>query len=138
MDRWKPVLTRFPAWTFTFLTLAAILWLTLAPKPLGEEPPPLFEGADKIVHGIMFGGLTSMMLLDWQRKHGWTPTGWVRAMICSSLSSIVGIIIEMAQSSMGLGREFELGDIVSDTVGAFIFGVGYIFLQKIWCQTPYK
>lgn len=120
------------------LTTLAILWLTLAPKPLGENPPELFPGADKLVHAIMFGGLASMMLLDIQRKNRWRPVTGSRVWICALISSIFGALIEVAQAGMGMGRGFEFTDIIADTIGAFFFVAMYIFLQKIWAETPYK
>ena len=132
MERVKIVLGKLPVGILSVLTSVAILWLTLAPKPLGDEPPSLFQGADKIVHGIMFGGLTWMMLLDWQRKHKWRRVGWQRGMTCAAISSLFGILIEFTQSYMDLGRGFEYADIMADTIGAFIFAWFWITFQKFW------
>ncbi len=49
----------------TAVVVLAILWLTLAPKPLPDSDVHWFEGADKVVHGCMFGGLFFVMGLDW-------------------------------------------------------------------------
>lgn len=125
-------LSRLPAWLFSILTLALILWLTLAPKPLGEEPPTLFPGADKIVHALMFGFLTAMFLLDFQRKNNWKTLGWWTAMSGASLSTAIGISIEYLQNAMGLGRGFEVADIVADTLGSFIAGTLWIPTQNLW------
>ena len=46
------------------VVLIAIIYLTLFPQPLGENEVHLFEGADKIVHFIMFGGLTGTFIFD--------------------------------------------------------------------------
>ena len=135
MDRIRVFLRRLPPMTLSLLTAGAILWLTLAPKPLGEEPPRLFEGADKIAHAIMFGGLAMMMLLDWQRRNGWLPVTFPRAFLVALISSAFGGIIEISQAEMGLGRGFEWGDIVADTLGAFIFSGCWMWWQKYWVIT---
>lgn len=132
MNRLREGLSRLPSWILSILTFIAILWLTLSPKPLGEEPPPMFLGADKIAHGIMFGGFVAMMLLDWQRKHHWKRVWWSRALVCAVLSSLLGILIEFAQANMGLGRSFEFDDMIADTIGAFIIAVFWFFYQKLW------
>lgn len=121
-----------PSWFFTGVTVIAILWLTLSPKPLGEKPPPLFPGADKIAHGLMFGGLVAVMLIDWQRKHGWHKVWWQRALAYAFISASFGIIIEIAQGAMGLGRSFEYSDILADTAGAFIFAILWLLTQTYW------
>lgn len=132
MGKWKRFLSGIPVWMFTGVVVLAILWLTLAPKPLGEEPPRLFPGADKIVHAIMFGGLTITLLFDWQRQHRWGKVGWFLALGCAASASLFGIIIEYAQDYMGLGRGFEYHDIIADTVGSFIFGSLYVLIQNFW------
>lgn len=131
-DRLRYVLTVLPAFFFSILTVLAILWLTLAPKPLGEKPPHLFPGADKIAHAIMFGGLSITILFDWQRKHKWKRIRCIPAMIAGSFSAVFGILIEYAQKWMGLGRGFEVGDVIADTCGAFIFAIFYVSLQIFW------
>lgn len=123
-----------PAWTFSVLTLLAIFWFMLAPKPLGDEPPPLFPGADKIAHGIMFGGFVAMMLLDWQRKHNWHLVWWQRAFTCAILSSVLGILIEYAQMEMGLGRELEYEDMIADSAGAFLVSAFWLDFQRYWLR----
>ena len=136
--KFKRLLAVFPPWLFTGVTLLCILWLTLAPKPLGEEPPGLFPGADKVAHAIMFGGFSCMMMLDWQRKNRWERATPLMAIVCGILSSMWGIAIEFAQDAMGLGRGFEYGDILADVAGAFFFALVYIFLQNLWSQTLNK
>ena len=129
-------LSALPSWLFTTVTLIAILWLTLAPKPLGDQPPPLFPGADKLAHAIMFGGLVWMIFLDIQRKHLWRPIKLNNAIIIAITVSILGILIEIAQATMGLGRGFEILDIISDAVGAFLFAFIWLILQKYWSLIP--
>lgn len=138
MERIRQNLTKWPPALFTIITTGVILWLTLAPKPLGEEPPQLFPGADKVVHGIMFGFLTAMMLLDWQRVHGWSRASWGMATIYATAVSFFGIFIECAQNLMALGRGFDWWDIVADTAGSFLVAILWIPLQKFWLPVESK
>lgn len=132
MVKLKKMLQRFPSWSFSVFTLLVILWLTLAPKPLGDEAPVLFPGADKIVHGIMFGFLVMMILLDIQRKTGWVKTGWVTMLIVAAISSFFGIMIEFAQLNMNMGRGFETSDMAADAIGAFSLGIVWELCQHLW------
>lgn len=134
MERLRQLLTGLPPFMFSVLTLLAILWLTLAPQPLGENPPQLFPGADKVAHALMFGGLAIMLLLDWQRKHGWQMTAWLILFSFCMLSFICGVAIEFAQLSMNLGRGFETGDILADGAGCVGAGLFWLICQERWAQ----
>ncbi len=86
----------------TAVVVLAILWLTLAPKPLPDSDVHWFEGADKVVHGCMFGGLFFVMGLDWVisgRKLG-LPVGMALAGVCVAF----GGGIELVQGAMDMGR----------------------------------
>lgn len=99
---------------------------------MGDNAPQLFQGADKVVHALMFGFLTAMMLLDWQRIHNWARATWGMVTLYATAVSIIGITIECAQQMMGLGRGFDWWDIVADTVGAFLVAALWMLLQKFW------
>lgn len=96
--------------------LAAILWLTLAPKPLGDSEIPLFEGADKIAHAGMFGLLAFVMALDFSRFKGRFYRAAGAAIIAGCC--LLGFLTEWAQNAMDAGRSFEWGDFAADTAGA--------------------
>ncbi len=135
----KRVLSKWPPWILTIVVSLAIIYLTLVPQPLGDDAPRLFPGADKVVHALMFGGLTFVILLDSQRRHGvsrraldWQslPPGFVWTVAADS--AFAGIIIECLQFFMGLGRGFEITDILADTIGSFVFAGLWLLLQHYW------
>ena len=132
MERLRQCLSKWPPLVFTVITLGAILWLTLIPDPLGDDMPPLFPGADKIVHAIMFGGLTVMMLFDFQRKSEWRPTSWHIALAAAFFSLLIGVGVEIAQLTMDLGRGFEYADMAADAAGAFLFAICWQLCQRFW------
>lgn len=122
-------ISSLPPWTFSVLTLLVICWLTLFPKPFGEESPQLFEGADKVVHALMFGGLSIMILLDYQRRHNWMLIKWTGVALASILSFLIGVGIEYLQLAMSLGRGFEIGDIIADAVGSLLAANLWLIFQ---------
>lgn len=119
-----------PAWIMSVITLVIILWLTLAPNPLGREEIPVFPGADKIVHGLMFGFLTFVILLDWTRGRDFASVRWPVCLVAALFSTALGTGIEFLQRSMHLGRSFETYDIVADTVGSFTVGAAWIVAEN--------
>lgn len=132
MDKLRKGLTMIPPLTLSLLTFLAILWLTLAPKPLGEEPPSLFEGADKVVHAIMFGGFAWMIDIDYQRRHGWKPLKLRLAADAAFFSFCLGVIIECMQRNMDLGRGFDPFDIIADGCGCILAVAFQMICQKKW------
>lgn len=107
-----------PGYQLTLIVVVTILYLTLLPQPLGEEEFPLFEGADKVVHFIMFGGLTGTFIFDrWRLSKALTLK---RALFAAFCSALFGALIEWLQSIMGLGRAGnDIFDALANTLGAF-------------------
>ena len=132
MDKVRDSLTRLPGWIFTSVTVLLILWLTLAPDPLGDDTPTLFPGADKIVHGLMFGFLTVMVLLDKERKNGWHEVAGLFILLAAISTAAFGIAIEFIQKAMEMGRGFEAADMIADCVGVIICAVCWQALQHKW------
>lgn len=136
----KQVLSKWPPWILTIIVSLAILYLTLVPQPLPDDTPQLFPGADKVVHGLMFGGLTLVILLDFQRRgnirakdgNDWQPLSAGFIFTVAADSAFAGIVIECLQYIMGLGRGFEMADILADTIGSFVFATLWLLLQHYW------
>ncbi len=118
-------ISKLPPWSLTLVTLILILWLTLSPKPLGDDPPELFPGADKIVHGLMFGFLLLMILVDRKRSKGWKAVGFVFVAVSAILVILLGVAIEEMQGMMELGRSYDVADIYADSAGTVAVAVGW-------------
>lgn len=127
MKRWAE---KAPGWLFTLLTVALILWLTLAPEPVGDVDIPLFPGADKLVHAIMFGFLNLVVLFDLCRAHRWryVATGWI--LLITLLAALFGVGIEYLQRAMGIGRSLEAADMLADSAGALLTGLSWWMAQR--------
>ena len=123
-------IAKFPPWSLTVVTLALLLWLTLAPKPLGERPPELFPGADKIAHGIMFGGQLLMILVDRLRSKDWTRPGYGFITLATSTVILLGIVIEELQGAMDIGRSYDVKDIYADATGTIIVAAMWIVWRR--------
>lgn len=120
-----------PTWIPTIVVLAAVLWLTLAPHPVGDIDVPLFEGADKVAHGLMFMVLTITALFDLMRSGGWGPLNLIMISCVVFIMGLLGVAIECLQMLMDVGRSFELLDVGADFVGAVFGGVIWIFYQSL-------
>lgn len=116
----KRLLASLPPWAVTIVISAAIVYLTLAPSPLPADDIPLFEGADKVVHAIMFGMLCGALALDTARARGVDALTRGRLWWCFVVAAAVGGVIELAQGAMHLGRSAEWWDFVADIAGALL------------------
>lgn len=132
MKRFHSIARRIPAWLPTILAVGLLLWLTLAPKPLGDNDMDLFPGADKLVHTLMFGGTAVAFLFDLQKHYCWHPLRWPTLIGIAVSLSLAGIAIEFAQEALGDGRSFEEADMAADTIGAFSAAALWCAFQKHW------
>lgn len=110
-----------PPWCFSIFIVAVIGYLTLVPKPLPDTDIQLFEGADKVVHAIMFGGLAWALCLDYARRHSLQSLSAGVLCLFASLSINFGALIEFLQDYMQLGRGCDFWDFVADAVGVVLF-----------------
>lgn len=115
------ILDRIPRFLTSAVVTAGVLYLTLAPRPFGSVRIPLFEGADKVVHFMMFFAMAFAYHFDFRR--GKKPVDEARLMgwIFVSLSAFGGLI-ELAQWKMRMGRIGDWYDLLADIAGA-VYGI---------------
>lgn len=124
------VFDKLPNWITSIVVLIVILVLTLDSNTVQIDLPNIV-GIDKLVHGIMFGGLAMSICLDIQRRNWSALIGVGSVIVAIVISSVVGVTVEMLQYWMANGRIYETYDIVADVVGAFVLGfVARILLKK--------
>lgn len=116
----RSFLEKLPPWILSIVCFLAICWLTLAPHPLPDNDIPLFPGADKIAHALMFGGFTFCIILDWNRRHGWPATIQKADWYAPDIASVLGIVTEILQKEMHAGRSGDVWDLIADITGAFL------------------
>jgi len=105
-----------------YLTIVACMSL-LPPNDLPDIP--LFPGADKIVHTCMYLGLA--WLACWS-MHAEIKHKWYYIIILFSIGW--GVMMEIFQFLMHLGRAIEFYDIVSNSIGTLIGVLIYILMAQ--------
>lgn len=124
----KTINRHTPRWLPTVLITAAILYLTLAPHPIDTNDMPLFEGADKLVHAIMFGAFAVVLLYDWNRHRASAPrTSLVLA--SGALAIVFGAAIEWMQAHLTTARSGDAWDLLADAVGVV---AALVICRGIW------
>ncbi len=131
MNRIKRGISALPAWILTIVVSLGILWLTLAPRPLGEvEIEAPFQNADKVCHGIMFAVLTLVASVDCARGRSFRKLPWYECLFIALLASLSGVVIEYAQREMELGRSFDYYDMLADAIGAYSVALAWITAES--------
>lgn len=98
------------------LTLALVLYITLAPSPVGADELPAIPGIDKWIHAILGGGLASAVMFDCTR---WMHRTLPYAVICYITMCAMAFMAfdEVMQSLMGIGRASDPFDLLADWGG---------------------
>ena len=91
-------------WIYTVLLLAGTHYPKLQIGTPGDSP-------DKLIHFAAFGGWSMLFWL----------TGYVRSIFLVIVIGILfGFLDEVTQTIPGLGRTFDLGDVLANSIGAII------------------
>ena len=115
------ILDRIPRFLTSAVVTAGVLYLTLAPRPFGSVRIPLFEGADKVVHFMMFFAMAFAYHFDFRR--GKKPVDEARNIgLIIVIVSAYGALIELSQWKMRMGRSGDWYDLLADIAGA-VYGI---------------
>lgn len=112
MKQW---LMKQPPWIYTIITTVLIYYLTLTPHPLPQSDVSLFEGADLVVHAIMFGTLFGALAFDYYRSCHRLSLKVECVMACVSVAA--GGLVEILQGHFLATRSGDIYDFVADITG---------------------
>ncbi len=113
-----------PALTVGYLGL--IYWLSSQTSP--PVPSLGFEGADKLLHGIEYGGLG--WLLAWSASaHG--ARGRAALFVGAVAGSLYGASDEIHQAFVP-GRECDAFDWAADTFGSLVGALAFVGAGRWW------
>jgi VanZ family protein len=116
---------RLPQGLLTAVTVAAVLYLTLVPRPLPDMDMPMWEHTDKVVHALMMLGVLWAANVDIMRRN---RIRWCRMRLSSMVWLTVAVmafggVIELAQGAMQMGRGADWVDFAADCAGAVVAAV---------------
>ena len=100
--------------------LIGITYLSLAPSSTFKDIKMPFAFSDKTVHFFMYGFF--VIILRWT-INGNNSLKWKYLWVLIA-SIFYGVLMEFLQfASRSFARSFEVGDIIADSLGAFIFWI---------------
>lgn len=130
-QRFLQRLDKLPLWIPTILLSMVISWLTLAPDPTPHLDVPMFPGADKLCHALMFGALAFTADFDWKHARRWQRLGLIRISLVALIVSLFGVATELLQRILDMGRSFEAGDIIADIFGTIAISAVWILIEPM-------
>ena len=124
-------------WIATALVLLLILYLTLVPRPLPNTNIEI-PGLDKLAHAIMFGVLAFVTSIDMARRNRNDIRTLSNSTIIyiSVIVAFVGLLIEILQQLMQLGRGGDLLDFIADIIGVIIASIITVNFLKSLLNKP--
>lgn len=120
----KNYILRLPPYTFTIAATIIATYLFLSQRPLADIDYSFFSGSDKIAHIIFMTGIMLILSIDYLRKKRHSANkNRIPLLVSLSfflLSSLYGILIELLQYFMNVGRNFDIYDLVANIIGSSI------------------
>jgi len=111
-------------WLSSLVVLTILVLCFMNTEPLPEVPVKDF---DKLVHIIMFGGLSGVVFFD-NTRYLRFPVSRLRILLGSFLFPVaLGGLIEIGQTYLTVTRNGDWFDFLGNIVGA-VLGIGIIFL----------
>ena len=102
-------------------TLITIILLCLPGSAIPKVGMYGLSNVDKFVHFILFGFIAMTWTINVSLK---SPLQWKKWLVIFCLFSIsLGIALEFVQLYFIPNRDFDIWDIVADTLGAIVFSV---------------
>lgn len=128
------LIRNIPPYLPTALVIIAILYISLAPDPMPDEIPLLlFPGADKVIHFIMYGGLTGTFCFDYYRRGNRSKEG-IALVVATLIATAMGGAIELIQDYMGIGRHSDYLDFIANAAGA----IAGTLAGRYWVKSYFK
>lgn len=111
-------------YTLVVIYVGCIMLLSLLP-PQDFPQIPLFDGADKVVHIMMY--FIFSMLSSWALK-----TEIYRSRILFIIPATIGwgLLMEISQFEMHIGRSFSWYDALANSVGVAIGTIIYLMVTR--------
>ncbi len=100
-------------WAASGAYALVIFALSSQSNPFGVQRLPPFT--DKLIHALVFGGLSFLLHMAWQRSFPDRASSWP----VIAVTALYGLSDEVHQSVVP-GRSMEAWDLVADTVGACV------------------
>lgn len=122
----KTFLRNIPVGTLSVIAIAIIAYLSLARDPLGASHVSLFKHSDKVAHFLMYFMATYAFTIDYAKFKLPHHTKLNHELALMASAMLLGLIMEVLQLTMKIGRGYDIIDILFNCLGAF---AGFLHLK---------
>lgn len=119
----KKLINFIPVGVLSIIATVLVVYLLLSPEsslPSSWLSLFKFKHADKVIHLLLFFLLNAVYLYDYTKLKNPHHTKINKELAITTLAASIGLLTEVGQLAMGLGRAFDVDDIVADVLGAFL------------------
>lgn len=112
------------------IVLCSILYLSFAPPSTFKEIPSVVENEDKLVHLLMYGGLSFSLLLDLLTHLKSKFKSWHLLLIGMLFPMLLGGMLEFFQPLYFAPRTGSWGDVAANSTGVMLNSILFFLLKK--------
>lgn len=102
------------------IVVAGIAYFSLWPDPMNGMRLHLFPHSDKVFHGLMYFTATIAFLIDYATHRLPHHTKFNHECALTATAMIIGLIMEILQLAMQVGRGYDNMDIAANCTGALL------------------
>ncbi|OQB29375.1 MAG: VanZ like family protein [Bacteroidetes bacterium ADurb.Bin174] len=113
----------------TILITTLILVLSFVKIP-ALEPDPKFTHTDKIIHFVMYAGLTVVLMHEYYRDEKSDKSNRKFLLICLSFPLFIGLFTETLQGVLVYYRDGDIYDMISNSFGVLAGWSIFAFFKK--------
>ncbi len=107
-----------------------ILYLSFAP-PSTFKGIPTFENEDKLIHFLMYTGLTMVLIFDFNYNKKQYNNSFIFILVCIVFPCFLGGFIEILQPTFFSPRSSSLGDFFCNACGVLMGWAAMRLLRKM-------
>lgn len=122
----KQFLKKIPVGVLSAIAVVVIAYLSLSSDPLSGMRMHLFPHSDKVTHILMYFFAAIFFLTDYAKFRMPHHTKLNVEAALTAVAILMGLIMEVLQLVMQIGRGYDNLDIAANTIGALL---GFAFMR---------
>ena len=128
------IINRIPKGLMSLLIVMIVAYLSLDKNPFDANEVHLFEGADKVVHCIMYWVMTLIFMIDWAKFRYPKKITVLSMWVCVALAFAYSLLMEYLQDAMKLGRAASTNDAIANFIGTLL---GFLLMKYVFFKRLY-
>lgn len=128
------IINRIPKGLMSILIVMIVAYISLDKNPFDTNKISLFEGADKVIHCIVYCVMTLIFMVDWAKIRYPKNITILSMWVCVAISFVYSLLMEYMQDAMQLGRTASVYDVIANLIGALL---GFLFMKFIFFKWLY-